>query len=177
MQFRLRTLLIVVTVLAVVLARVAYLKRQRDFHRHEVHRVSTRLAAFHNRDWREIEQSVSVGAADGPGARRVVPTMTPEQLASYENGIWMCYRHGKLIDTDEEKAVFAEIQDVRKNYVATRDAVSAAKKAGDAEGSRKLLDTINIRNQLQLESVAIRTASRGQFFRDALRAFLDAHPS
>jgi methyl-accepting chemotaxis protein len=30
---------------------------------------------------------------------------------------------------------------VRKDYVATRDAVSAAKKAGDAEGSRKLLDS------------------------------------
>ena len=47
----------------------------------------------------------------------------------------------KLIDTPEEKAVLAEIQDVRKDYVATRDAVSAAKKAGDAEGSRKLLDS------------------------------------
>ena len=48
---------------------------------------------------------------------------------------------GKLITSEEEKAVLAEIQDVRKNYVATRDAVSAAKKAGDAEGSRKLLDS------------------------------------
>jgi methyl-accepting chemotaxis protein len=47
----------------------------------------------------------------------------------------------KLIDTPEELAVFAEIQDIRKSYVATRDAVSAAKKAGDAEASRKLLDT------------------------------------
>jgi methyl-accepting chemotaxis protein len=46
----------------------------------------------------------------------------------------------KLIDAPEERAVFAEIQEVRKGYVATRDAVSAAKKAGDAEGSRKLLE-------------------------------------
>jgi methyl-accepting chemotaxis protein len=46
----------------------------------------------------------------------------------------------KLIDTPEEKALFAEIQDVRKNYVAKRDAVSALKKAGDADGARKLLD-------------------------------------
>jgi hypothetical protein len=29
---------------------------------------------------------------------------------------------------------------------------------------------------LQLESVAIRTAARGDFFRHALKAFLDAHP-
>jgi 2-(1,2-epoxy-1,2-dihydrophenyl)acetyl-CoA isomerase len=42
--------------------------------------------------------------------------------------------------------------------------------------TRGLLDTMNIRNQLQLESVAIRTAARGDVFRDALKAFLDAHP-
>ena len=47
---------------------------------------------------------------------------------------------GKLLDADDEKAVYAEIVDLRKDYVATRDAVSAAKKAGDADGSRKLLD-------------------------------------
>ncbi|MEP6502345.1 MAG: methyl-accepting chemotaxis protein [Betaproteobacteria bacterium] len=50
-------------------------------------------------------------------------------------------RISRLVNSDEEKAVFAEIQAVRKSYVATRDAVSAAKKAGDAEGSRKLLDS------------------------------------
>jgi 2-(1,2-epoxy-1,2-dihydrophenyl)acetyl-CoA isomerase len=43
--------------------------------------------------------------------------------------------------------------------------------------TRRLLDALNIRNQLQLESVAIRTAARGAAFRDALKAFLDAHPS
>ena len=46
----------------------------------------------------------------------------------------------RLIDTDDEKALFAQIQDTRKGYIATRDAVSAAKKAGDAEGARKLLN-------------------------------------
>jgi len=45
-----------------------------------------------------------------------------------------------LMDSAEEKAAFAEIQAVRKGYVATRDAVSAAKKAGDADQSRKLLN-------------------------------------
>jgi enoyl-CoA hydratase/carnithine racemase len=43
--------------------------------------------------------------------------------------------------------------------------------------SRQLLDTINMRNQLQLEAVAIRTAARGDVFRAALRAFLEAHPT
>ncbi len=42
--------------------------------------------------------------------------------------------------------------------------------------TRGLLDTANIRNQLQLESVAIRTAARGEVFRNALNAFLVAHP-
>jgi 2-(1,2-epoxy-1,2-dihydrophenyl)acetyl-CoA isomerase len=42
--------------------------------------------------------------------------------------------------------------------------------------TRRLLDTVNIRNQLQLESVAIRTAARGAAFRDALKAFVEAHP-
>lgn len=42
--------------------------------------------------------------------------------------------------------------------------------------TRRLLDTANLRNQLQLESVAVRTASRGEFFKNALRAFREAHP-
>jgi 2-(1,2-epoxy-1,2-dihydrophenyl)acetyl-CoA isomerase len=42
--------------------------------------------------------------------------------------------------------------------------------------SRRLLDTINMRDQLQLEAVAIRTAARGIVFRSALKAFLEAHP-
>jgi enoyl-CoA hydratase/carnithine racemase len=41
--------------------------------------------------------------------------------------------------------------------------------------SRQLLDTINMRDHLQLEAVAIRTAARGEVFRAALKAFLDAH--
>jgi len=42
--------------------------------------------------------------------------------------------------------------------------------------SRRLLDTINMRDQLQLEAVAIRTAARGDVFRAALKAFMEAHP-
>jgi 2-(1,2-epoxy-1,2-dihydrophenyl)acetyl-CoA isomerase len=42
--------------------------------------------------------------------------------------------------------------------------------------TRRLLDTMNIRNQLQLESVAIRTAARGTWFHDALKAFIKDHP-
>lgn len=43
-------------------------------------------------------------------------------------------------------------------------------------GARGLLDTVNIKNQLQREAVAIRTAARGPHFRQALTDFLAAHP-
>ncbi len=43
--------------------------------------------------------------------------------------------------------------------------------------TRRLVDMINIRNQLQLEAVATRTAARGAAFRAALKAFVEAHPA
>ena len=42
--------------------------------------------------------------------------------------------------------------------------------------TRRLLDATFLRNQLQLESVAIRTAARGDFFKQALKRFIEAHP-
>jgi hypothetical protein len=44
-----------------------------------------------------------VAASGGPGARRVVPGMPAAERADYTNGIWMCYTHGKQIDTDETR--------------------------------------------------------------------------
>jgi hypothetical protein len=49
-------------------------------------------------------------AAGGPGARRYVPSMTPDERCSIENGIWMCYTHGKLIDTDETRFTTAMLR-------------------------------------------------------------------
>jgi hypothetical protein len=42
-------------------------------------------------------------AAGGQNARRYDPKMSEEERASIQNGIWMCYTHGKLIDTDESR--------------------------------------------------------------------------
>ncbi len=42
-------------------------------------------------------------ASPGKGARRYDSKMSLAQRKSYENGIWCCYLHGKLIDTDETK--------------------------------------------------------------------------
>jgi methyl-accepting chemotaxis protein len=47
---------------------------------------------------------------------------------------------GKLMDSEAEKKLFAEIGTVRKGYVAKRNAVNELKKAGDAAGARKMLD-------------------------------------
>lgn len=40
-------------------------------------------------------------ASDEKPARRRNAELSPEQLSSIENAIWMCYTHGKLIDADE----------------------------------------------------------------------------
>ena len=42
--------------------------------------------------------------------------------------------------------------------------------------TRRLFNAGNLRNQLQMESVAIRTAAKGEFFRKAVRAFRERHP-
>lgn len=42
-------------------------------------------------------------ASSGKGARRYIPTMTSQERKDISNGIWMCSKHGKLIDTDETR--------------------------------------------------------------------------
>jgi len=49
-------------------------------------------------------------ASAGQGARRYVATMTAEERSSVSNGIWMCYTHGKLIDTDEARYTIEMLQ-------------------------------------------------------------------
>lgn len=59
----------------------------------------------------ETENSVSrIGmachisaASSGKGSKRYRPSMTSEERSGYGNGIWMCYSHGKLIDTDQTR--------------------------------------------------------------------------
>ena len=42
-------------------------------------------------------------ASSGISARRYNQKMTSEERKSANNGIWMCYTHGKIIDTDETR--------------------------------------------------------------------------
>jgi hypothetical protein len=48
-------------------------------------------------------------AATGPSARRV-SNASPQTLKQISNGIWMCYRHGKLIDADETTYTVEHLQ-------------------------------------------------------------------
>lgn len=41
--------------------------------------------------------------AAAPGGKRYDPSMTPQQRADIENGIWLCPKCAKLIDSDESK--------------------------------------------------------------------------
>lgn len=43
---------------------------------------------------------ISAASEEKP-SRRYDKTMTPEQRKSIDNGVWLCYTHGKLVDTDE----------------------------------------------------------------------------
>lgn len=55
-----------------------------------------------------------VAASGGPAARRVVSTLSEPERCSIENGIWMCYKHGKLIDTDEHRFTIPMLKTWRK---------------------------------------------------------------
>jgi hypothetical protein len=41
------------------------------------------------------------GAAPGPGSRRYLESMTPEERSDISNAIWLCAYHADLIDKDE----------------------------------------------------------------------------
>jgi len=46
-----------------------------------------------------------------------------------------------LMTSPEEKTMFAALSEARKAYLGARDAVTAAKKSGDADGARQLFDS------------------------------------
>jgi methyl-accepting chemotaxis protein len=64
----------------------------------------------------------------------------PEAAAANKSTSELQNRVSELMSRDEEKRLFAEIGEVRKSFLAARNAVFELKKAGDAVGSRKTLD-------------------------------------
>jgi len=72
MRYRLRTLLIVVTLLCVVTARVTLLKRRADFHQRETARLISRIATTEREREQKIENAIHRLAQIGPAARELV---------------------------------------------------------------------------------------------------------
>ncbi|MBT9491475.1 MAG: MCP four helix bundle domain-containing protein [Paucibacter sp.] len=72
-----------------------------------------------------------------------------------------------LMNTPKERALFEKIGELRKGYIGSRDALSAAKKAGDADQAKQIFDS-----QFQPASVIYRDAIKEivQIQRDELDA-------
>lgn len=70
MRFRLRTLLIAITIACVALARFSYLKKQRDIHRHELQKHVSQLAEYGftpEGTYRWLEQTLTLGPDSNHG--------------------------------------------------------------------------------------------------------------
>jgi hypothetical protein len=104
MRFSLRTLLIMVSVLAVALARVGYLKQQRDFHRQEVQKLLQQLAQAHKMREQDVAAQLPDIGRVGPLARGSWVTWNPSESrtpgeAEYERIITashVAHRHNLL---------------------------------------------------------------------------------
>ncbi|KAB5499196.1 hypothetical protein F8564_06540 [Serratia sp. RJAL6] len=65
-------------------------------------------------------------ASDGNNAKRINSNMTDEEISDISNGIWMCYTHGKLIDTDEVRftpQLLKEWKDINEKIASIRQEV------------------------------------------------------
>lgn len=54
-------------------------------------------------------------AAASPGGKRYDPRMTPEERKSIENGIWLCQKCAKLIDSDEAEFALELLNEWKDN--------------------------------------------------------------
>ncbi len=69
----------------------------------------------------------------------------------------------KLLTTPAERASFEKISDLRKTYLSTRDAIAAAKKAGETERAKELFDKFSASSAIYLDSIqAVVQAQREQ---------------
>lgn len=94
-------------------------------------------------------------ASGGPGARRVVSSMTPEERMSIENGIWLCYTHGKLIDTDETTfslEMLRRWRDLAVLKAAMRQQYHGTLPAGAMRGEDLAYEKVEIHSQVNANS-------------------------
>lgn len=65
-----------------------------------------------------VAAHITAASPDGP---RYDPTLTPQERASADNGIWLCQTDGKLVDNDE----FRYTVDVLRDWKARAEAMAA----------------------------------------------------
>jgi len=113
MRYRLRTLLIVLAVICVILARIAYVKEQRDFHRHEVQKLVSQLASIPGSEAeRVLARQVHEIAASGPAARGswIGSSGLPGECGSpeYESTItaWYMVRQHEILVSRYDHALY-----------------------------------------------------------------------
>ncbi len=87
-------------------------------------------------------------ASNGPSARRVASDQTID-LTSIENGIWMCYKHGKIIDGDESRYK----PDTLKSWRAIAEL--RAKLAHETGVAPSALHQLNTRIKLSPDSLSV----------------------
>jgi len=102
--------------------------------------VTERLVA----DWyrnvaMSVKRTTAIAVSSDPS---LVDYFAADIVAVTKSSAELQDKVGKLMQGAEEKALYDQIIGIRKAYVKARDAVSALKKAGDAAGSRKLLDEV-----------------------------------
>jgi hypothetical protein len=80
-------------------------------------------------------------AASGPGARRYLASMTPEERSDFSNGIWLCPSHADLIDKDE--------------VTYTADILRAMKREHEANCEQRHRDAVRMGETLHDDLIAI----------------------
>jgi hypothetical protein len=75
-----------------------------------------------------LDKTVSIGmaahiTAASIGGPRYDASLASEQRRSPENGIWMCYNHGKLVDNDEQRYTTADLRAMKAE--AEKEAIEA----------------------------------------------------
>jgi len=105
-------------------------------------------------------------AAGGLGARRYVKGMTKAQRTSINNGVWMCYTHGKLVDTDEHRFTIPMLKKWRK-FAEFRAKCRQEYGADKPLPQEKLLQIGFADHALQIKSLGDETQTIGNATQDS----------
>lgn len=104
-------------------------------------------------------------AASGPGAKRYLASMTPQERSGISNGIWLCAFHADLIDKDEATYPPARRRDNSKTATDYRriqlrfsDGVSSC--AGPGCRKASLLTACAVRPKSGIPGLALRPSIR-----------------